>query len=190
MTPSIALLGFLSLACGRGGPPEGHTPGDGGAGGGDDTGTGGTTGGTTPSYDVGTAGIRGQASVTRVGPDWQYAGTEETYFEASDGGSLCSVQSDVAPVDVGVPPCKGCEWSFSLQTSGSAATGACAGIDASGYDGAVFSYGYAEGKYGGVLAYYYEGYGWYGTYATAAWSETNGDFVYDWPVSYFYYYGG
>ncbi|MCK6506327.1 hypothetical protein L6R53_23630 [Myxococcota bacterium] len=189
MTAPILLSALLSLACGRGGPPEGHTPGDGGAGT-DDTGV--TDGGSTSGTGIlGIQGLRGEGQVSRVGPDWTFAGTEEAWYQSADGSvTWCSVLSSLETYDAGVPACDGCEWSFSLRTYGSVATGACA-ADAADWDGATFSYGYALDKYGyGVLAYYYQGYGWYGTYGTITWEPGSGAFQYEWPLSYFYYYAG
>lgn len=190
MTTPILFSALLTLACGRGGPPDGHTPGDGGTGG-DDTGV--TDGGSTGTGILGLQGLRGDGQVSRVGPDWTFSGSEEAYYQSADGAvTWCSVISNLETYDAGVPACDGCEWSFSLRTFDSVATGACASGDAAAWDGATFSYGYALDKYGdGVLAYYYAGYGWYGTaYGSMSWDPGSGDFSYDWPLSYFYYYGG
>ncbi|NOY27868.1 MAG: hypothetical protein GXP62_18545 [Oligoflexia bacterium] len=182
----IALIATSILACGKGGPGPDEVPlqaqGDSGSDTGSDTGTASATG---------VAGVRGSATVQSVGPDFTYEGTEEIYFESIAGDSWCSILSDVAVVDLGISPCKDCDWSFTLQTSNSQASAGCAVSDASSsgassYDGATFSYGYIQGKKYGTLAYYYDGYGWYGTYADASWDDQTGDFLYDWPVSNLY----
>ncbi|MCB9777583.1 MAG: hypothetical protein H6742_03380 [Alphaproteobacteria bacterium] len=166
----------LSMACGRGGPPEGEE----GSGGGD---TGGTTGDTGISAVLGIQGLRGDATVADA-----YSGAETLYYQdAETSTDWCTITSDVTSVDLAVPACDSCEWSFTLQTSGSAASG-CGAVDATAFDGVMFHYAFAAGEDGyGTLAYYYEGGGWYGSYATASFDA--GAFTYDWPIAYFYEYG-
>lgn len=165
----------LSLACSRGGPPEGEVGSSGD--------TGGTTGDTGTAAVLGIEGLRGDATVGAT-----YSGAETIYFQdAETGADWCTITADVDSIELGVPPCETCEWSFTLQTSGSAASG-CGGVDATGWDGATFHYAFAAGEDGyGTLAYYYTGAGWYGSYATA--SFDGGAFTYDWPIAYFYEYG-
>lgn len=177
----IALIATSILACGKGGPGPDEVPLQGLTDSGSDTGSD-----TGTVEATGVAGIRGSATVQSVGPDFTYEGTEEIYFESVVGDSWCSVLSDVTAVDLGIAACKDCAWSFTLQTSGSQASAGCTLSDTSSYDGATFSYGFIQGDKYGTLAYYYDGYGWYGTYADASWDDQTGDFQYDWPISDLY----
>lgn len=178
----LALPATLLAACGHGGPPADENPGA------LDTSTG-DTGPVDTGTPVGVAGLRGEGTVGAG----SYTGFEDSYFEGLDGTEYCVIRSQVNSVDLAVamPPCDGCDWSFTLQTSASAVSqGACVDVDPSTFDGATFSYGYVAGEKGGTLAYYYDGAGWYGTYATASFDAGTNAFSYDWAQSYFYYYGG
>ncbi len=176
---STSLL-LLALACGRGGPAEGHVPVvlDN-----PDTGTTGT-GTTTPPQGI--AGLSGAATLSRVEGAWTYQGTETAWFQAADGSTACQVDSEVVQVASAAAPCESCEWALTLSTSGSTAQG-CAGLDAGAYDGQVFSYGYVRGEDYGSLAVYYPEYGWYAVAATASFDASTGSFEYEWPIGYFSY---
>lgn len=172
---------LLVFACGQGGPPDGHVPvvlvGS-------DTGTTGTTGTTTPPQ--GTVGLSGEAIVMQAEGEWTYLGSETAWFQAPDGSTSCQVDSEVAQMEMVVPPCETCEWSLSLRSSGSTAQG-CAGLDVRLYDGQRFAYGYLQGEEYGQLAVYYQDYGWYGVEATASFDPSTGSFEYEWPIGTFNY---
>lgn len=177
---SLSLV-LLALACGRGGPPEGHVPAvlnD------PDTGT--TTTTTTTTGPTGTAGLSGEATVAEVGGEWTYRGTETAWFTAADGSTPCQVDSEVTSIPLEVPACESCEWSFSLESSGSTVQG-CAGLDPSAYDGETYHYAYAQGDGYGILAVYYESYGWYGVGGSATFDPATGRFEYEWPIGSFSY---
>lgn len=186
LASTLALLPLLSsLACFRGGPPEGEVELKNGLGGGDggaeDTGT------VDTGLEVGVLGLRGDGEIS-TGLGGGYTGAEELYTATLEGEDRCVITSQVADVELAVPECKECEWTFTLQTSGTTASAGCEGVDPAAYDGASFSYAYFDtGKYG-LLAYYYAGYGWYSTYATASFDGVSRQFTYDWPLSYTYLY--
>jgi len=177
------LLLSLALACGRGGPPEGHVPAvldD------PDSGTTGTTDSGTTSAPQGLAGLSGQGTLNRNGGELDYQGSETAWFQDADGSTVCQVDSQIATTDQTIPPCESCEWSLTLSSSGSTAQG-CPGLDVGLYDGQRFAYGYLQGDGYGVLAVYYPDYGWYGVQATASYDAASGRFEYEWPIGYFSY---
>lgn len=183
----LASAGFL--ACGRGGPSDKELQGHSGGGDGGTT-DGGSSDDTGAGPELGIAGLRGSGEADPRAGVGGYSGAETVYYQTQKGDDLCSVVSTVSSTKLAVPPCKDCTWSFTLTTSDSqlGESAACPDLDPGGFDGASFSYGYFQGDGYGVLAYYYEGYGWYGTAATATWDEGSFDFSYEWPLSDIYLY--
>ncbi len=184
---SVILSTLLLVACGRGGPPDGEGSGSGDGGAGD--GGVGDGGADTGGPELGIGGLRGDGTAT-PGIGSSYTGTEAVYFQTLEGEDRCVIESTLTNTTLAAPPCGSCDWTFTLVTSDSALTTStdCPDVDPTAYDGATFSYAYVDaGKYG-LLAYYYTGYGWYGTYATAWWDSSTSEFTYDWPQQYVYFY--
>lgn len=163
-------------ACFRGGPPDGHVPAvlDGST-----AGTGTTD---TGSVALGTFGLQGEGQLRGSGEAQRYEGTETAWFKDAAGATVCEIQSLVSSLPLQVPPCESCLWAFTLQSAAAEATG-CEGVDLAGWQDQRFHYGYAEGDGYGILAYYYGGYGWYGTSAEV--SLSGGELQYLWPLGYF-----
>ncbi len=141
---------------------------------------------------VGLRHYDGEATVATEEPA-SYVGWESFHFtdERGLGDDLCHIRYDLGSLAVR-SDCDDCLWAFDLEASDATVvpkgdTGCQElGIEAADFDGALYSYGYAErsGPYEHVLMYEVAGYGWYPV-TWASWEEPS--FSYDWAMDYYYF---
>jgi hypothetical protein len=159
-------------------------------------------------------GYAGEAAVAPTGPAPNYDGSEMIYlWGIPNGADICTFQYDVDSTGVR-DDCAECTWAFDVVTSNTTMPEGpyCdyffEGFEPSYYDDYAFAQGFAPeavGYYGDtytdVLMFYFQAYagdpgGWSPAsyYATATWKAGGagkpGQFAYDWPTGYGYYYPG
>lgn len=182
-----ALLLLLLMACD--GPLDGGQGGGGISGDTDGGGSSGDGGGT--AGDGGTAGpLEGVAQLSREGQltlaTGSLSGAEIFAAVGAHGEVDCAVSYALTSTS-SLDSCDTCEWAFRVQASGAAVTSAlgCDTVDlqATGFDGQVYDYGYdmGYGEGAGALMYGYAG-TWYSVGGVTV-DDSTGDgdaYRYDW----------
>ncbi len=142
----------------------------------------------TAERQVGLRHYSGTATVADT-----YVGQEAFHFtdDRGLGEDLCRIRYDLVSIQERID-CADCLWAFDLEVSGATVEprgdeGCLSlGIDAADFEGANYSYGFAQtsGGYEEVLMYQVGSYGWYPV-TWASWEEPS--FSYDWPMDYYYF---